>query len=320
MTDEDTMFSVRETPWHGLGSVLDGYPSRELAMQAAGLNWSVDEAPVWAERPNSFGKLDGWKALSRSDTGTVLNVARESYGTIQNTVGFEFLEALMEDRNVLLETGGSVGGGATCYVSARIDEAFFVAGDTSTIYPFAVVNWSHDGSASLQGRVTNVRTVCRNTLSAGEAEGQRTGRQFSIRHAGNWQARVDEAKALLTGARDGAKAFQALANELANIHVTEYQRGEFVRTFLPAPVGLVISDQVMDNINTERSKVYALFQGKTIPAEHQDTAYGWLLAGGEYLDHLKGYRNQDTLTKRTLLSHSAFKAKLVPEIRKLVGV
>jgi len=320
MTDEDTMFSVRETPWHGLGSVLDGYPSRELAMQAAGLAWSVDESPVWAERPNSFGKLDGWKALSRSDTGTVLNVAKVSYGTIQNTVGFEFLEALMEDRKVLLETGGSVDGGATCYVSARIDEAFFVKGDTSTIYPFAVVNWSHDGSAALQGRVTNVRTVCRNTLSAGEAESARSGRQFSIRHSGNWQERVTEAKALLVGARDGAMAYQALANELGRVWVDEATRRRFVQTFIPAPVGLVVSDQVLDNINTERAKVYSLFEGPTVPEAHKQTAYGLLLAGGEYLDHLKGYRNQDTLTKRTLLSHSAFKAKLVPEIRKLVGV
>jgi phage/plasmid-like protein (TIGR03299 family) len=319
MTDEDTMFSVRETPWHGLGSVLDGYPSRELAMQAAGLNWSVDEAEVWADRPNSFAKVDGWKSLTRSDTGTVLNIARDSYGTIQNAIGFELLEALMEDRAVKLETGGSIGGGATCYVSARIDEAFFVKGDLSTIYPFAVVNWSHDGSASLQGRVTNVRTVCANTLSAGEAEGQKTGRQFSIRHAGNWSERVQEAKALLVGARDGAKAFQELANELANVPVSIFQRKLFVQEFIPAPVGLVVSDQVIDNINTERAKVHALFEGVTIPEQHQGTAYGWLLAGGEYLDHLKGYRNQDTLTKRTLLSHSAFKAKLVPMIQELVN-
>lgn len=320
MNENDTMFSVRETPWHGLGSVLDGYPSRELAMQAAGLNWSVDEAEVWADRPNSFVRIEGWKSLTRSDTETVLNIAKASYGTIPNSVGFEFLEAMMEDKAAKLETGGSVSGGATCYVSARIDEEFFVKGDPSTIYPFAVVNWSHDGSASLQGRVTNVRTVCRNTLSAGEAEGQKTGRQFSIRHAGNWQDRVQEAKALLVGARDGAKAFQGLANELAEVWVSEQTRREFVHMFIPAPVGLVVSDQVLDNINAERAKVYSLFEGATIPEVHKQSAYGLLLAGGEYLDHLKGYRNQDTLTKRTLLSHSAFKAKLVPEIRKLVGV
>ena len=320
MTDEDTMFSVREAPWHGLGTILDGYPSRELAMQAAGLDWSVDEAAVWADRPNSFSRVEGWKLLSRSDTGTVLNVARDSYGTIQNAVGFELLEALMEDRNVLLETGGSVGGGATCYVSARIDEGFFVNGDTSVSYPFAVVNWSHDGTASLHGRVTNVRTVCRNTLSAGEAEGQKTGRQFTIRHSGNWQDRVAEAKGLLVGAREGAKAFQELANELAKVWVSERTRGRFVHEFIPAPVGLVVSDQVLDNINAERAKVYSLFEGPTIPEAHKQTAYGLLLAGGEYLDHLKGYRNQDTLTKRTLLSHSAFKAKMVPMIRDLVGV
>jgi len=319
MTEEDTVFTVRDPAWHRLGTVLDGYPSRELAMQASGLDWSVVETDVWSETPNSFQKLAGFKALSRDDTGTTFAIVKGGYPVIQNEVGFDLLEALLEDQAVRLETGGSYGGGAHCYVSARITEEFFVNGDTSMYFPFAVVNWSHDGSESMHGRVTNYRPVCQNTVSFGEAEGNKTGRQFTIRHAGNWQQRVAEAKGLLIGARDGAKAFQALANELAAVHVSQVDRRLFIQTFIPAPVGLVISDQVMDNINAERNKVAALFNGPTIPEAHKDTAYGWLLAGGEYLDHLKGYRNQDTLTKRTLLSHSAFKAKLVPQIRRLVG-
>ena len=42
LTDSDTMFSVRETPWHGLGAVLEEPPATVAeAIEASGLGWSV---------------------------------------------------------------------------------------------------------------------------------------------------------------------------------------------------------------------------------------------------------------------------------------
>ena len=42
ITDSDSMFSVRETPWHGLGAVLERPPASVAeAIEASGLGWSV---------------------------------------------------------------------------------------------------------------------------------------------------------------------------------------------------------------------------------------------------------------------------------------
>lgn len=47
LMSKDTMMSVRETPWHGLGAVLDDYPtSIEDAIQKAGLGWQVRQDSV----------------------------------------------------------------------------------------------------------------------------------------------------------------------------------------------------------------------------------------------------------------------------------
>ena len=47
ITHNDSMFSVRAMPWHGLGVVLDEYPrSIDDALDKAGLGWKVTHGDV----------------------------------------------------------------------------------------------------------------------------------------------------------------------------------------------------------------------------------------------------------------------------------
>lgn len=334
MTKNDQMYSVREAPWHmGMGTnvhMLDTAPETRMArIEAAGHAFTVEENDVYLKREQpagepghptpTFPKVDGWKALTRSDTGDILNVARGSYEVVQNVVGHELFEALSKGATLDDGTGGTVKNGAVCYLSARVDEPQQVTGDDSPIYPYVVVLWTHDGSGALQARRTSVRPVCWNTISLGEAEARRSGRNFTFRHTKNVLARIEEAKRVIAGAREETAAFVELANELARMPVTDEQRERFVTTFIPRPEAEVISDQVLDNILRERSKVRAIFESPTIPEAHRNTAYGLVQAGIEYLDHLRAYRSSDTYLGRTLLRDEPLKRKLVPMVRELAA-
>ena len=68
-----------------------------------------------------------------------------------------------------------------------------------------------------QARRTSVRPVCWNTISLGEAEARRSGRNFTFRHTKNVLARIEEASASSPGAREETAAFVELANELARM-------------------------------------------------------------------------------------------------------
>jgi hypothetical protein len=82
------MFSVRVTPWHGLGAVLDWPPaSVGEAIEVSGLGWSVAKEPVaihrggtppdWA-RPASDA-IPGYFATVRQDTREVFGIVGERY-------------------------------------------------------------------------------------------------------------------------------------------------------------------------------------------------------------------------------------------------
>jgi len=340
MTDEDRMYSVRSAPWHlGTGTnvlMLDTAPeTRTARMEASGQAWTVETEPVYRKLTREVSTFDGWsrgtvesttypevpdwQLLTRSDTGSLLHVARGTYEVVQNVVGHELFEVLSTGARLDDGTGGTVKGGAVCYLAARLDEPQTVNGDTSPIYPYVVVTWAHDGSGAIQARRTNVRVVCWNTLSLSETEARRAGRAFTFRHTARVLERIDEAKRVIAGMRDEAAAFIELSNELAAIPVTDTQRELFVERFIPAPVAEVVSDRVRQNIEDARTAVRGIFSSPTIPEVHRNTAYGLVSAGVEYLDHLRGARNSDTYLGRTLLRDEALKSKLIPMVRELVS-
>lgn len=325
MTENDQMYSVRIAPWHiGMGTnvlILDTNPeTRNERMVAAGHNWLVNESKVYRQLGYRLGKtqVEGWNILTRSDTNDVLNITGDSYEVVQNVVCHELFEAFIEGAKLDDGTGGTTRNGKVCYLSARIDEPRQVNGDDSEIYPYIGVLWSHDKSTGIQGFKTTVRMVCYNTIRLAELSSKAAGRNytFSGKHTGNILDRIEEAKQVISGARDDTLRYIEIANELGLIPITPMQHVDFVNQLIPMPPIKFVTDRVMDNVLDARIKVESLFDGPTIPEAHKDTGYGLLQAGIEYLDHLRGYQSSDTYLGRTLLREEPLKRRLVPIIRQ----
>ena len=45
----ETMFSTREKPWHGLGTIIMEAPTSEEALKVAGLDWKVVQREVYTD-------------------------------------------------------------------------------------------------------------------------------------------------------------------------------------------------------------------------------------------------------------------------------
>jgi len=333
----DQGFFVREPAWHGLGVVLDDYPSREEAMSLAGHDFDVVEVDTYIALPNtllasagqatngpngSFRKAEAFKGLVRSDNLRLLNVPNATYEVIQNSTAYEIAELLFE-QGFQYETGITLDDGKLCALTLALNEPITIPGDTSVVVPFGCLSWAHDGSGALRVRSGTIRQVCANTVSASEAEGKRLGTDFTFRHTRNVRDRIEDAKAAVQGVRQSLDVYQKAMLALADMPVTPVQRDLFVSEIIGDKGGLLslssaTSDRVKNNIEDERAKVNALFFGPTIPEDHRLTGYGLFQAGVEYFDHLRNFRSQESYVKRTLLTNNPAKATLTRTIRELV--
>ena len=87
----ETMFSVRETPWHGLGRIVMDAPASREALELAGLDWQVESRNIYS---GTGAMIPGYRANVRSTDNAVLGVVSDRYRIVQNE------EARSEERRV----------------------------------------------------------------------------------------------------------------------------------------------------------------------------------------------------------------------------
>ena len=321
----ESMFSVRQMPWHQEGIVLGDYPGTWAeARVLAGLDWDPVPATIYAAtgmNPDDsvhYEPIEGWKSISRSDTGAVLSLNKDTYTVIGHGEMGEIVEAVLAQPNVKWETAGVLDSGRAVWCLALLDEPIELPGDDSPTLPYLAITNRHDGTAACALRATAVRIVCANTFRAAELEVERTGATLSFIHKSSWRNRLDEARRAVTGARTEIHRYTEMAQELLGIPITRKQRELFVTEFIPMPPAGLVTDRVARNVEEARQALRLIFESKTTE-QVACTAYGLLQAAGEYLDHVRGARSWETRLNRTLIRPEPLKHRALSLIREVAA-
>ena len=89
----ESMFSVRQMPWHREGTIVQDYPDTwTQARTLAGLDWDPVTAPVYApvgineDGTAHYEPIEGWKTITRSDTGAVLSISKDIILEVQGRI------------------------------------------------------------------------------------------------------------------------------------------------------------------------------------------------------------------------------------------
>lgn len=223
----ETMFSVREKPWHGLGTIVAEAPTSDDALRLAGLDWNVCQRSIYT----NVGKIDGYKANIRDTDGQCLGVVTDRYKVVQNTEAFAFTDELLGS-GVRYETAGSLQNGRKVWLLARLPSEFVIAGER--ISPYLVFSNTHDGSGAVRVAVTPIRVCCNNTLNLALKTAPRS---FSMVHTGDIKGKIGEARHTLFMAEQYMEKLGMEFERLREQEMTERQVIEYMEMLLPIESG-----------------------------------------------------------------------------------
>lgn len=319
ITETDSQVFAFKPAWHGLGKVVDHLIEIEHVNEEAGLTWLVEKQPGYAlgkrarqqrilaamERYKAdpseanfetVGRLMGFRPASRSsylvrmDTGEPLKEVGERYEIWQNSGPVEFAQELLDRKQIMAETAGSIQGGRKVWWLFHLPRNIRIGGDDrERIGQYLCICNNHDGSGSAVIYITGVRVQCQNTITYSIKTAKRA---FKLRHTPGMQERVAEAQEALGMAVTYMKAFAQIGNELANTPMSEGQFLAFLDEWMPLPEvkDPAASIGYRNTVENRRAVTDIYFEADNL-RHVRNTRYAALNAVSQFLTHEKPGRN-----------------------------
>ena len=305
----ETMFSVREVPWHKMGTIVqDKLVSRE-AIIAAELDWEVVKTPIYVLVDNNVVLVKEKVAVMRVTDRRVYATVTPKFEPIQNVDAFQFFDRVV-GTEVKYDVAGALNNGARIWMTARLPKTSDIAGEEMEDY-LLLVN-SHDGSLALQMFFTKVRVVCANTLDMAL---NNEATRFYFRHVKGVHDKIDDAKEILGFAVKANEDTTEKMNALIAKKWTEKQMAGLLNAVLKPEVLLLnagekaidftvpnfqekarveVGVRLQKTMNDINRLVYE-GKGQDNPAI-QGTAYQAYNAVTEYTDHARAYKQGKELS------------------------
>ena len=292
----ETMYSTREKPWHGLGTVVREAPTSENALRLAGLDWNVVQEAIYTPCRE---KIEGFKANVRDTDRKVLGVVSDRYKVVQNVEAFSFTDELL-GHGVRYETAGSLSGGRRVWLLARLPREYIIAGER--ISPYLVFSNTHDGSGSVKVAVTPVRVVCNNTLNLALETAQRS---FSMVHTGNISDKITEARDTLFKAESYMDRLGAEFEQLHQQKVTDAEVQKYIELLIPMESNATRTQE--KNVNRLREDLAMRYYDAPDLQKVGKNAYRFINAVSDFATHAEPLRRtanySENLFSRTVDGH-----------------
>jgi len=273
----ESMFSVREKPWHyamtkDYTKLIQEAPTSADAIKYAGLDWLVYSNPIYDA--NGF-EIKGFKANTRSSDGSILGIVTDKYKPVQNFEAFEFSDNIIGE-DLRYESAGSLKNGKTIWLLAKMPERYIVDDKFETYMCFTN---SHDGTGAIKVAMTPIRVVCSNTLNMALRTSKR---MWSTKHMGNMNAKLAEARHTLELANDYMDELAIEAEKLANEKMNEDEVIKALNEMFPITDDA--SDRQKKNVqNAKDGIMYCMLRPDLV--KFLNTKWGFINAVSDFVGH-----------------------------------
>lgn len=296
---ESGVYGNNTPAWHGLGEVVPGLLTTKEALKLSGVGGIITRPEdVFILLPSgAYQAVPNYTAVVRDDNNDVLGIHGDQY-VIENyqdaflALGNAFgPDAKIWETMVLLR-GGKIAAGVMRF--PEFDKTLI---DGSHLLTYIAAYTSHDGSYALTYTDTNIRAECANKLRA--IDSRVTGRRFAIRHSSNKDARKEEAIRVMSFAQERVDAMAREAEELVAKKMSEREITSVLEALIPSEgkegKGLTFAQH-------RQAKILNIYNEAPDQQDIKGTAWGFLQAVGNYVDHGSTFKN----TAKTTAQESRF--------------
>jgi phage/plasmid-like protein (TIGR03299 family) len=320
-TGKHSFFSVKEKAWHGLGQIVDQYPTSAEALKFAGLDYTVEKRKLFTYgNENQNGnpdtdiiipeiKVPNFFATVRTDNEMVLGVVGKDYEVVQNVDAFSFFDAIVGGEGIQYETAGALGKGERIFITAKLPGYIKVAND-DLIEQYLFLTTSHDGFGSITAAFTPVRIVCQNTLNAAL---RNHSNSIKIRHTANAKDRLEQAHKVMGISNQLFTQLEQVFNSWTKVRISDNEVRKLIQ------LAMVPNKEVLNNLQAgKQDDLSTCFKNicdnafeyaMSNPSQQQETTKGTLFGAYNavtgYFQNVRHYKNDEAKLKSILFGGTA---------------
>ena len=322
-TGRYSFFSVKEKAWHGLGQIVQDYPTSEQAIRHAGLDYEVVKSPLFTKGSSIIETANGieigsselevpnYFANIRTDNNAVLGVVGKDYHIVQNRDAFSFFDSIVGGTDgILYETAGALGNGERIFITAKLPSYIRVGNGDDVTEKYIFLTTSHDGSGSITAAFTPIRIVCQNTLNASLRNMSNVVR---IKHTAGAKQRLDNAHKVMGIANQFSDQLEEIFNEWTKVKVSDQEVKKLIQLALcPNKETLeLLKKGAEDEVSTvfknvvEDAFAYAMVSDTQQMDTTKGTLFGAYNAVTGYYQNVRNYKDNEAKLQSIVMGGTA---------------
>lgn len=268
----EQIFIDRTTTWHAIGKDVQECKSMEQVLRASGLDYEVTKYPIFAHTgeviPNRF-------ITTRNNDGHMYDVVSDKFQIVQNCDAFDFVNYMGED--LTFEKAGETSNGMV-YIIGKLPEVD-ILGDAFT--PHVIFRNGFSGKVKITAAICPLRIVCQNQFNFAF---RNTQNAVTIRHVGNAEAKLREAREVLKLSADYMAEINAMANQYVGVKLTPDQLEKVVDQMFPMSNIESMNSFKRHQLETARAAFVNAYNADD-NGNFRGTAWGLINAYTDYITH-----------------------------------
>ena len=285
----------------GYGNEISGATSYDEVLKQAGLNWTVDVHPAFADFNGTMIPVPKTNVVVRTEDQKPLGIVSDKYKIVNNSDAFAFTEAIYDSRDIEFICGGSYRDGSSTWLEAKVTGEYSILGDKVECY-FIFMN-SHDGTGSVKTLIVPNRVACSNALNLPVKNGK-ISRHWRCTHSGNPLEKINEASEVLLAGSSYMKTLTAECEMLQEIKISLDWLDKSINELFPITEDM--TDEQKDKMIYRRDSLRDVYLFKDDLSDFGNTGYRFVSAVADYADHVECRNTKNAvLNRKMLIAHGS---------------